>query len=155
VRTDTSRSRLWASCLVFSLALNLGFGDPAHAQGGKKPKGGGDSGTTAPLYEVSLFSHPENGVMFSTAQPFINEALQVVGKYYLQQEGGTYYTGAFYYDPWIHAGQAIDLDGVVQGMPEGFVIGRIGGINNTGMIAVSIRPLDNIHPTLLSPRDPG
>lgn len=155
----TSRTSYPATILACQAAIvfciSLSFSGSALAQKGKKPGGGGSTEPPPPLYSVSLFAKPVNSNMFQTGNNCINEQLQVAGATSMQREDGTYYQGVFFYDPAIHAGQAIDLNTVVNGLPEGFTITQIWGMNDQGMIAVSIRPLDNIHPVNVKASEPN
>ncbi|MCS7470358.1 hypothetical protein NZK35_27225 [Stieleria sp. ICT_E10.1] len=144
-----------ALTLVILISLSIITAVPALAQPGKKSKAGGDSEPPPPMYSVSLFSKPAGSHMFQNGNTCINEQLQVAGETLMLREDGSRYAGVFFYDPAIHAGQAVDLNEVVNGLPEDFVIRRIWGMNDDGLIAVAIQPLENLHPLYVKPTEPG
>lgn len=124
------------------------------AQKGKKG-GGGDSEPPAPRYAVNLFSHPADGVEFNTLQPFINQKSQVAGCYLALRADESRYTKCFFYDPAVHGNQAVDLQAVVQGLPQGYILRQVWNMNDNGLVLVTVSPYETYHPAYVPPSNPN
>jgi hypothetical protein len=110
------------------------------AKGGKgKPSDGGEDPPPV-LYQIQYFDMPnlEYGEITDA-----NNSGQVVGWYAfdLDGDGAGETWRAFLYDPALDADQAIDLNLIVAGIPDGWAIRKANAINKWGDIAAYLEPI--------------
>ncbi|MBL8820142.1 MAG: hypothetical protein JNL58_29230 [Planctomyces sp.] len=122
--------------VIASLSI-LTFSAPAFAQ--KPPKGGG---TTLPpvRYQVQLWAVP--GALSLDEVQDMNSQGQTVGSFNYDGngDGAADARRAFLYDPNSNLEQGVDLNTVVNGIPDGWVIRKATSINDVGQIAAYMYP---------------
>ena len=139
---------LWATAAV---ALLVTGSTLFAAKGGSKGKpGGGEDPPPPPVrYQFQLIDMPDS--QSDDTRVFvrdINTFGQAVGSYFvdLDGDGVTDTFGPFLYDPQFPTAQAVDLNEIVSGIPEGWSIRQSRAINVWGDICVHLQPKSIIAP---------
>ncbi len=122
--------------LLSALAVCFASSIPAFAA---KPRGGGGGGATLPpvRYQVQFYSIP--GLDAEINYGDTNTKLQTVGR--ARTRDGLAF--AYYYDPAVDPENAVILNSVVSGIPDGYSIRAATAINEFGEISVNVEPVNS------------